>query len=37
MITWRTSTYSGGGGSGGQECVQVASVIASRHADGDDR
>ncbi|MUN38116.1 DUF397 domain-containing protein [Actinomadura litoris] len=26
MITWRKSSYSGGGGSGGQECVEVAEV-----------
>ncbi|WP_067456269.1 DUF397 domain-containing protein [Actinomadura macra] len=26
MITWRKSSYSGGGGSGGQECVEVAAI-----------
>ncbi|KAB2342625.1 DUF397 domain-containing protein [Actinomadura rudentiformis] len=26
MITWRKSSRSGGGGSGGQECVEVAQV-----------
>jgi hypothetical protein len=26
MITWRKSSYSGGGGSGGQECVELASL-----------
>ncbi|WP_242883314.1 DUF397 domain-containing protein [Actinomadura litoris] len=26
MITWRKSSYSGGGGSDGQECVEVAEV-----------
>ncbi|WP_026413895.1 DUF397 domain-containing protein [Actinomadura oligospora] len=26
MINWRKSSYSGGGGSGGQECVEVARI-----------
>ncbi|HEV7935173.1 MAG TPA: DUF397 domain-containing protein [Actinomadura sp.] len=26
MITWRKSSRSGGGGSGGQECVEVAHL-----------
>ncbi|WP_075897973.1 DUF397 domain-containing protein [Actinomadura sp. CNU-125] len=26
MIIWRKSSYSGGGGSGGQECVEVAQL-----------
>lgn len=26
MITWRKSSHSGGGGSGGQECVEVAQL-----------
>lgn len=26
MITWRKSSYSGGGGSGGQDCVEVARL-----------
>lgn len=26
MITWRRSSRSGGGGSGGQECVEVAQL-----------
>ncbi|WP_433333958.1 DUF397 domain-containing protein [Spirillospora sp. CA-294931] len=26
MITWRKSSHSGGGGSGGQECVEVARL-----------
>jgi hypothetical protein len=26
MITWRKSTRSGGGGAGGQECVEVAQL-----------
>ncbi|WP_131738874.1 DUF397 domain-containing protein [Actinomadura roseirufa] len=29
MITWRKSSYSGGGGSGGQECVEVAEISRS--------
>lgn len=28
MIIWRTSTYSGDGSAGGQECVQVATLTA---------
>ncbi|MFF0523261.1 DUF397 domain-containing protein [Actinomadura nitritigenes] len=27
MARWRKSSYSGGGGSGGQECVEVADLI----------
>lgn len=26
MITWRKSSRSGGGGSGGQDCVEVANL-----------
>ena len=26
MITWRKSSRSGGGGSGGQECVELAKL-----------
>jgi hypothetical protein len=26
MITWRRSSRSGGGGSGGQECVELAGL-----------
>jgi hypothetical protein len=26
MITWRKSSHSGGGGSGGQDCVEVARL-----------
>ncbi|RFU40490.1 DUF397 domain-containing protein [Actinomadura logoneensis] len=26
MINWRKSSHSGGGGSGGQECVEVARI-----------
>lgn len=27
MTRWRKSSYSGGGGSGGQECVEVADLM----------
>ncbi|WP_433242194.1 DUF397 domain-containing protein [Actinomadura nitritigenes] len=27
MTGWRKSSYSGGGGSGGQECVEVADLM----------
>lgn len=26
MITWRKSSHSGGGGSGGQDCVELARL-----------
>lgn len=26
MISWRKSSHSGGGGSGGQDCVEVARI-----------
>ncbi|MFC5747321.1 DUF397 domain-containing protein [Actinomadura rugatobispora] len=29
MITWRKSTYSGGGGSGGQDCVELARLAGA--------
>ncbi|MGI5166381.1 DUF397 domain-containing protein [Spirillospora sp. CA-253888] len=29
MITWRKSSHSGGGGAGGQECVEVARLRES--------
>lgn len=29
MITWRKSSHSGGGGSGGQECVEVADLASA--------
>jgi hypothetical protein len=32
MTTWRRSSYSGNGDLGGQECVEVAGVIAFLHA-----
>jgi hypothetical protein len=32
MITWRRSSYSGHGGTGGQECVEVARIPGERSA-----
>jgi hypothetical protein len=29
MIIWRKSSYSGGGGSGGQECVELARLAGA--------
>jgi hypothetical protein len=29
MIIWRKSSYSGGGGSGGQECVELARIAGA--------
>jgi hypothetical protein len=29
MITWRKSSHSGGGGSGGQDCVEIARLAES--------
>ncbi|WP_433143827.1 DUF397 domain-containing protein [Actinomadura nitritigenes] len=29
MTGWRKSSYSGGGGSGGQECVEVADLMSA--------
>ncbi|MQY07287.1 DUF397 domain-containing protein [Actinomadura macrotermitis] len=29
MINWRKSSYSGGGGAGGQDCVEVAKLTGA--------